>query len=142
MIAELGNQNMRQSAGPANAALDGPRRRWSFDYALAGRASELGPHMANHLEALWHVLQLLAHILAEVLSAPPQSGQQSCAGVCVTSSRRRCSGSGLRRGRAPALLQGEQHRHRFRRCLRGLQLFQFQFELLQLNDDLLALLAE
>jgi hypothetical protein len=31
---------------------------------------------------------------------------------------------------------------RFRRSLRGLQFFQFQFELLQLNDDLLALLTE
>ena len=31
---------------------------------------------------------------------------------------------------------------RFRRCLRGLQFFQFQFELFQLNRDLLALASE
>lgn len=32
--------------------------------------------------------------------------------------------------------------NRFRRSLRGLQLFQFQLKLLQVNDDLLALLTE
>ncbi len=68
VIAILRNQHMRQQRRPGQSALDGPRRGRSLDHhALAGRAGELGPHVANHLEALRDVLQLLAHVFAELL---------------------------------------------------------------------------
>ena len=61
----------------------------------------------------------------------------------MTTSRGRCSGSGLRRGsrlrfrsRCHSLNSG------FHLGLRGLQLFQMEFELFELNNDLLALDAE
>ena len=58
---------MRQQRRSGQSAINRPRRHRSFDHALARRASKLGPHMVDNLEAIWNVLQLLAYILVEVL---------------------------------------------------------------------------
>src|ERR1700721_1248705 len=134
---------MRQQRRSCQSAFDGTRRRWSLDHVLAGAAGKLGPHMANHLEALWDVLQLLADIFAELL--------QCAAAVRATVVPRdvryyfalEMRGQGLALGpRLGSCLRISRAGSRFRRCLRGLQFFQFQFELFQLNRDLLALASE
>src|SRR5260370_7832494 len=57
---------MRQQCRCCEATLDHARWRRRFDHTLAPRAGKLRPHMANHLEVRWDVLQYLGYILAEV----------------------------------------------------------------------------
>jgi len=66
MIGELGDQHMGQQSWSGKATLDGPRWRGRFHHAVATAASKLRPHVANHLEALGNVLQLLRHVVAEL----------------------------------------------------------------------------
>ena len=143
MIAKLRNQNMRQAA-PVRPV----RARWAATAPeprprARSCAGELGPHMANHLEALGNVLQLLAHIFAEVLQcaaairAALVLGSMSYRFAREMRGQRLAPGPRRRRNFGANRIGG-----RFRRCLRGLQLFQFKFKLLQLNDDLLTLPAK
>ena len=74
---------------------------------------------------------------------PPQSGQHVCFGSMRNGLALKMRGQGLAPG--PRLWRDFRTSgvsNRFRRGLRCLQLFQFQLELFQLNDDLLALLTE
>src|ERR1035441_3978574 len=66
MIGKLGDQHMGQQSGSGKAALDRARWRGRFNDAVATAASKLRPHVANHLEALGNVLQLLRHVVAEL----------------------------------------------------------------------------
>jgi len=64
--------------------------------------------MADDLEALRNILQLFTDIVTEVPQLATATRQQSPWGVCVTTSRLRCSGSGLlRSGRGFGSLLGE-----------------------------------
>ena len=66
MIAELRNQHVGQQPGSGKAALDRTRWRRRFHHAVATVAGELRPHVANDLEAVGDVLQLLGDIFAEL----------------------------------------------------------------------------
>lgn len=66
MVAVLRHQHMRQQRRTGQSTFDGPRRRRSFDDALAVVAGKLGAHVADHLEGRRNALQLLADILAEL----------------------------------------------------------------------------
>jgi hypothetical protein len=96
--------------------------------------------MANYLKALGDVLQLLAHIFAELLQCTAAIRAARVLGSMGYGFAPKMLGQrltpGTRRGRR---FGARRIGSRFRRRLRGLQLFQFQFELLQLDDDLLAL---
>jgi hypothetical protein len=58
---------MRQQSGSRQAAINRPDRRRHLHNALAAPAAELRPYMANHLEPGRHILQHLAHVLADAL---------------------------------------------------------------------------
>src|ERR1019366_6354664 len=66
VISELGDQHMGQQSGSGNATLDRAGWRGRFNHAVATAASKLRPHVANHLEAIGNVLQLLRHVVAEL----------------------------------------------------------------------------
>ena len=99
--------------------------------------------MANHLEALGNVLQLLAHVFAELLQRSAAIRAAVVFGSVRDGLARQMRRQGLALG--PRLWRrfgANRVCSRIRRGLRGLQFFQFQFELFQLDDDLLALLTE
>jgi hypothetical protein len=143
MIAELRNQHVSQQTGSGKTAFDRTRWRGRFHHAVATVAGELGPYVANHLEAVGDVLQLLGDIFAELAQLAAAIGT-AVAGDTVRHhltrqvfGQRLTPGSRLRfRSRCDLINRG------FHLGLRGLQLFQVEFELLQLNHDLLALDAE
>ena len=66
MIGELGNQHVGQQPRSSKAALNRTRWRGRFNHALTAAACELRPHVANDLEAIRDVLQLLGDIFAEL----------------------------------------------------------------------------
>ena len=97
MIGELRNQHMGQQPRSGKAALDRTRWRRRFNHALATAAGELRPHVANDLEAVGDVLQLLGDIFAELAQLAAAIGTAVAVEKRgVTTSRGRCSGSGLR----------------------------------------------
>ena len=77
MVAELGHDDMRQQTWTGKTALDRSRRGRSFHYAITAGAGELRPHVADDLEAVGNVLQLLGNIFTKLPQLAPQSGQQS-----------------------------------------------------------------
>src|ERR1700730_5506182 len=139
MISIFCDEHMGQQSRSGEATLDGARwsRRW--DNALAPGAGKLRPHMANHLEVSWDVLQYLGYILAEVTQCFTAIGAAVLFWMMgydfagKMRGKRLAGGPGLRLG----LCCG-----RFYACfsggLRSLQLFQAQFELFELDGDLLA----
>jgi hypothetical protein len=140
MIGIFCDEHMRQQSRSCEATLDHARWRRRFDNALAPGAGKLRPHMANHLEVSWNVLQHLGYILAEVAQRFAAIG----AAVLLRKmgydfagkmrGKRLAGGPGLRLG-----LRCGRFYACFSRGLRSLQLFQAQFELFELDRDLLAL---
>lgn len=66
MVAVLGHEHVRQQRRPGQAALDRAAGREGLEDALAAHAGELGPYMADDLEAAGHVLELLGDVLADL----------------------------------------------------------------------------
>src|SRR5205814_634367 len=66
VICELRNQHVGQQPRPGKATLDGTRWRRRLYHALTSTAGELRPHVANDLEAIGDVLQLLGNIFTEL----------------------------------------------------------------------------
>src|ERR1700688_2761116 len=133
------DEHMGQQSRSGEATLDHARWRRRFDNMLASRAGKLRPHMANHLEVSWDVLQYLGYILAELtqrlaaIGAAVLLGKMGYDLAGKMRGKRLAGGPGLRLG----LCCG-----RFYACfsggLRSLQLFHAQFELFELDGDLLA----
>jgi len=101
VVSELGNDDVGKKTGPGKAALDRTRWRGRFNHSIATRASELRPHMSNHAEAVRNILQLFGNILTELPQLRAAIGTAIGFGGVgeVTTSRERCSASGLRSGR-------------------------------------------
>src|SRR5258707_15514944 len=59
VIGILRDEHMCQQSRSGEATLDHARWRRRFDHTLAPGAGKLRPHMANHLEVRWDVLQYL-----------------------------------------------------------------------------------
>jgi len=143
MIAELGNDDVCQQCRSGKTAFDRPRWRWRFDDAVAARAAELRPHMADHLEAVRNVLQLLGDVFAK-LPQPPSAIRTAIASGNVRddftlkmfrkwlafSSRLRFSG------------WRNAIQYRFHHGLSRLFLFKLKLQLFELENDLLALLTK
>ena len=143
MIAELRDQHVGQQPWSGKTAFDRTRRRRRFNHAVAPVAGELRPHMANDLEAIRDVLQLLGDIFAELAQLAAAVGTR----VAVKSVRHHFAREMFRQRLAPGsrlrfFSRGDAFDGGFHLGLRGLQLFQMKFELLKLNNDLLALDAE
>jgi hypothetical protein len=87
--------------------------------------------MANHLEALGNVLQLLARVFAELLQKSAAIRAASMFGSVRDGLARQMRRQGLALGPPLGRRFGPNPvSNRFRRSLCSLQLFQFQFELL------------
>ena len=143
MIAELRDQHVGQQSGSGKTAFDRTRWRGRFHHAVAAVAGELRPHMANNLEAVGDVLQLLGDIFAELAQLAAAVGTAVARNaVCHDFARemlrqRLAPGSRLR---FPS--RGHAIDSRFHLSLRGLQFFEMEFELFELKNHLLALDAE
>src|SRR5271155_4607761 len=143
MIAELGHQHMSQKAGTAKATLDGPGWRGCFHHAVTTAACKLRPYMADDLEALGDVLQLLGHILAELAQCSAATGTAIVLRKMCDDLAEKMLGQRLaRRSRLDFGSRCNGFDGRLHLSLRGLQLFQMEFELFELNDNLLALPAK
>jgi hypothetical protein len=68
VIVELRDDNMRQQSRPGPAAGDRVIRCRRGDHRVASPARQLLAHVPDHLEAAGHVIEGLAHLLAD----PPQ----------------------------------------------------------------------
>ena len=66
MVAVFRDEDMRQQARTGKTAFDRPRGCRRFDDAITACAGELRPDVANDLEAVGDVLQLLGNIFAEL----------------------------------------------------------------------------
>src|SRR5260370_12523210 len=134
VVRKLRDQHMGQQPRSGKATLDRARWRRSLDHAFTPVACELRPHMADDLEAIRDVLQLLGDIFAELAQPAATVGtpvtMKSVADNLAEEmlGQRLASRSRLRfRSRTHSLNSG------FTLRLRALQLFQIEFELLQLN---------
>jgi len=99
--------------------------------------------MTNDLEALRDILQLLGHVLAELAQRTAATG----ATIALRKMRDDLAGKmlGQRLARRSRLDFGSRCNGfdgRLHLGLRGLQLFQMEFKLFEVNNNLLALLAE
>ena len=74
MIAELRYEHMSQQTRSGKATLDGPGWRGRFHHAVATAACKLRTHMADDLEALGDILQLLGYVLAELAQRTAATG--------------------------------------------------------------------
>ena len=77
MICELRNQHVGQQPRSGKATLDRTGWRGRFNHALTAAAGELRPHVANDLEAIGDVLQLLGDIFAELAQLAAAVGAAS-----------------------------------------------------------------
>ena len=66
MISKFRNQHVGEQPWSGKATLDGPGWRGRFHHAVATAACKLRTHMADDLEALGDILQLLGYVLAEL----------------------------------------------------------------------------
>jgi hypothetical protein len=66
MVAVFRDEDMSQQARTSKTAFDRPRGCSRFDDAITAGAGELRPDVANNLEAVGDVLQLLGNIFAEL----------------------------------------------------------------------------
>jgi hypothetical protein len=99
--------------------------------------------VANHLEALGDVLQLLGHIVAELAQLAAAIGTAVTLRKVADNFAREMFRQRLAsRSRLRFLSRCHPLNSGFLLGLRGLQLFQMEFELFELNNDLLALDAE
>ena len=99
--------------------------------------------MANDLEAVGDVLQLLGDIFAELAQLAAAIGTAVAVRKMRDELAREMLGQRLAPGsRLRFFSRGDAFDDGFHLGLRGLQLFQMKFELLKLNNDLLALDAE
>lgn len=87
VVAILGHQHVGQQPRAGHAARNGPTRRCRVEDGFARHAGELGMHVADHLEARGHILQLFRDVLAD-LAQPPTTG---------------AAAAGLARGIAPCI---------------------------------------
>ena len=134
---------MGQQSWSGKATLDRAGWRGRFNDAVATAAGKLRPHVANHLKALGDVLQLLRHVVAELA--------QLAATIRTAVAVRKVRDNFARKMFRKRLTSRFRLRS-FNRChplnrsfhlgLRGLQFFQMEFELFELNNDLLALTPE
>src|ERR1700733_15267650 len=143
MIAELRDQHVGQQPWSGKTAFDRTRRRRCFNHAVAPVAGELRPHMANDLEAIRDVLQLLGDIFAELAQLAAAVGTR----VAVKSVRHHFAREMFRQRLAPGsclrfLCRGHAFHSGFHLGLRGLHLLPMEFKLFELKNDLLALDAE
>lgn len=99
MITERGQDHMREPTRSSKTTLNRPRWSRCFHDAITTCAKELRQHMADDLEAVGDVPELLGNIVSKCRNGPPQSGQLSLPGACLMVSRSRCSGSGFCSGR-------------------------------------------
>src|SRR5450631_2323872 len=134
---------MGQKARSGKATLDRTGWRGCFHDAVTTAASELRPHVANDLEAIGDVLQLLGDIFAELA----QMTAAIRTAVGVRKMRDNFTGERFGKWLAPrACLRFLNWSVPLNSCfhlgLRALQLFHMEFELFKLKNDLLALDAE
>ncbi len=73
-VGVLGDQHVGQKTGSGKAAIDGPGRRRSLHDPVAGIATQLRPHVPDHLEAGTDVLQHLGDIFAELAQSTAAVG--------------------------------------------------------------------
>ena len=142
VICELRDQHVREQSRAREAALDGTTRRCCLCDVIAARAGEFGPHMTDHAEASRYVLQLFGNVFAQQL--------QLAAAFRARLGRFRQMRLHLTR----QMLRQRFARRLFRRRARclgdfdrsgafvGLQLFEPQFELLDLAVQFLRLATE
>jgi hypothetical protein len=134
---------MGQQTGSGKTAFNRPRWSRGFDNSVAARAGELRPHVANDLEAVGDVLELFRHIVAKVpqltaaIRAAITSGNVRHHFAIEMPGQRLALRSCLRfPGRRNTITHG------FHLGLGRLFLFKLELELLELEDDLLALGSE
>jgi hypothetical protein len=143
VIGEFRNLHVGQQSRSGKATLDGTRWRRSLDHAFTSAAGELGPHVANHLEAIGDVLKLLGNIFAELAQLAAAIGARVTMKSVADNFARQMLGqwlaprSGLRLCNWPHPFNSG-----FTLRLRALQLFQMEFKLFEFDNDLLALDAE
>ena len=135
MIAELRDQHVGQKARSGKAAFDRTGWRRRFNHAVAAAAGELRPHVANDLEALRDVLQLLGNIFAEL----PQLAAAIRTAIALGNVRDHFAVADVpAEACVPDLVFGSlagdtRSSSGFHLGLRRLLLFQFKLELLQLE---------
>lgn len=139
MIAELRRQHMREQTWAGKPPFDRAGGRGRLHDPVVSRTAEPGAHMADDLEAGWQVLQHLGDILAQRLQHAAAGGTVLLGGMMGMDFTRQML------GQWPALVRhGSAIRDRISalRCGCGLgvvrfELFQLQFQLLDLTLDLL-----
>src|ERR1039458_3040161 len=143
MICKFRNQHVSQQAWPSKTTLDRTGWRRRFNHALTTAAGELRPHVADDFKAIGDVLKLLGDIFAELA----QLAAAIRTAVAMKSVADNLAWEMLGQRLAPRSRLRFRSRYHpldsgFHLCLRGLQLFQMKFELLKLNNNLLALDSE
>src|SRR5438876_6845427 len=89
MVTKLRDEHVCQQPGSGETALDRTRWRGRFHHAVTAVAGELGPHVANDLEAIGDVLQLLGDILAELAQLAAAVGTRvTVKGMCDNLARK------------------------------------------------------
>jgi hypothetical protein len=78
VIVELRHDDVRQQSCPGPAAGDRVVRRRRRDDRVAGPAGQLLAHVPDHLEATGHIVEGLAHLLAD--PAQPAAAMRADAG--------------------------------------------------------------
>src|SRR6266567_912667 len=144
MVRKLRGEHMGEQSWTGQAAIDGTTRCRRLHYLVVSRAAQLRTHVADHLEAGRNPFQNLGDIFAELLQR---------AAALRAGWFRRCVGPDLARqmlGKGTASLRGGSGvgRVRFRGGRRqrldtmSFEVFELQFELLNLPLDLLRLSSE
>ena len=93
---------MCQKSRACYSSRDRPAWRFRLHDPLTTRTSQLRPNLADHFEVYRFDFQDLRTSSPRCFSLPPQSGQASCFGKYVRTSRGSCEGSGRRADRAKA----------------------------------------
>ena len=143
MVRVLRDDHMCQQTRSCQAALDRTRWRRRFDHSIAACAGELRPHMADDLEALRNILELFRDVVPEMAKAATAIRTAIALGpvhdlFAFKMFRQRLAlGTRLR-----FLTRRDPFSDRFGLRLRSLVLFQLKLHLLELENQLLALLAE
>jgi hypothetical protein len=134
---------MRQQTRSGKIALDRPRWRRCFDDSIAVCAGELRPQVADDLEALRNILELLRDVVTEVAQTTTAIRTAIAVGLvhlffALKMFRQRLAfGTRLR-----FVTRRDPFGDRFGFRMRSLVLFQFKLHLLELQNQLLTLLPE
>nr|WKF60900.1 hypothetical protein HUO10_005422 [Paraburkholderia busanensis] len=142
MVTEFGDQNMREQPGTRHAAIDWPTGRSRLHDAVATGTGLLESAVTNHSPIPRHILELLGNVLAELAKFAAALRTARVLGLMYNVLTMQMFRQWLAPRRLAGLRAGPCWCVDRRRPIVGLQIFETQFQLLDLAINLLRLAPE